>query len=119
MRAGIDAARQRRHLPQIVPMHTTARMFAAAGGVEPDVAAWPDLARALLFGPLTPSSFRLSGRDALPDASARVQQDASAFGAITSSSLTFEQCAQLQSLAAVSRDLDFAALVGQLTATNS
>ena len=42
--------------------------FAAAAGLDPDIAAWPGLARALLFGPLTPSSFRLSGRDALPDA---------------------------------------------------
>ena len=84
-------------------------------GVDPDVAAWPALARALLFGPLSPSSFRLSGRDALPDAPSRVEQDAAAFGAITSPGLTAEQCAQLQSLAAVSRDLDFAALVGQLS----
>jgi dimethylaniline monooxygenase (N-oxide forming) len=96
-------------------MHTTARAFAAAAGVDPDVAAWPALARALLFGPLSPSSFRLSGRDALPDAPLRVEQDAAAFGAITSPGLTAEQCAQLQSLAAASLDLDFAALVGQLT----
>jgi len=119
MRAGIDAVRQRRHLPQIAPMHTMARAFAAAAGVDPDIAAWPGLARALLFGPLTPSSFRLDGRDALPDAEARVARDAQAFGAITSSVLTAEECARLQALAAVSRDLDFAAMVGQLTASRS
>ena len=62
--------------------------FAAAAGIEPDIAAWPELARALLFGPLAPSSFRLSGRDALPDAAARVARDAEAFGAITSPVLT-------------------------------
>jgi len=119
MRAGIDAARRRRHVPQIVPMHTTARTFAAAAGIEPDIAAWPELARALLFGPLAPSSFRLSGRDALPDAAARVARDAEAFGAITSPVLTTDECARLQALAAVSQDFDFAALVGQLTASKS
>ena len=119
MRAGVEAVRRRRHLPQIVPMHTTARVFAAAAGVDPDLAAWPGLARAVLFGPLTPSSFRLSGRDALPDAPARVERDAAAFGAVTSPVLTGEQCAQLQALGAVSRDLDFAALVGRLTAASS
>ncbi|MEO7271017.1 MAG: dimethylaniline monooxygenase, partial [Vicinamibacterales bacterium] len=117
MRAGIKAVRARRTLPQLVPMHTTARTFAVAAGVEPDLAAWPDLARALLFGPLTPSSYRLTGPDALADAPARVARDAAAFGAITSSSLTAEQCAQLQGLAAVSRDLDFAALVGRLASS--
>jgi hypothetical protein len=96
-------------------MHTTARVFATAAGVDPDVAAWPGLARALLFGPLTPSSFRLSGRDALPDAAARVERDAAAFGAVPTPVLTGDQRAQLQALAAVSRDLDFAALVGRLT----
>jgi hypothetical protein len=44
--------------------------------------------RALLFGPLAPSCFRLEGPDALPDAPARFQRDAAAFGAITSNELT-------------------------------
>ena len=119
MRAGIDAVRRRRHLPQIVPMHTTARAFAAGAGVDPDIAAWPGLARALLFGPLTPGSFRLSGRDALADAPARVEHDAAAFGAVTSPVLTTDECATLQALAAVSQDFDFAAMVGALTASRT
>ncbi len=44
--------------------------------------------RALLFGPLAPSCFRLEGPDALPDAAARFARDAAAFGAITSNELT-------------------------------
>jgi hypothetical protein len=44
--------------------------------------------RALLFGPLAPSCFRLEGPDALPDAPVRFERDAAAFGAITSNELT-------------------------------
>ncbi len=49
---------------------------------------WPNLRRALLFGPLAPSCFRLEGPDALPDAPDRFVRDAAAFGAITSNELT-------------------------------
>ena len=65
---------------------------------------------------VTPISYRLSGRDSLPDAAERVVRDASAFGVVPSLQLLPEQCAQLQALAAVSRDLDFATFVGQITA---
>ena len=54
-------------------------------------AAWKigrTCSRALLFGPLAPSCFRLEGPDALPDAQARFVRDAAAFGAITSNELT-------------------------------
>ena len=43
--------------------------------------------RALLFGPLAPSCFRLEGPDALP-MRVRFERDAAAFGAITSNELT-------------------------------
>ena len=46
------------------------------------------LRRALLFGPLSPSVFRLEGPDALPDAAAGFARDAAAFGAITDNELT-------------------------------
>jgi dimethylaniline monooxygenase (N-oxide forming) len=115
MRKGVEAYRARRHLPQGVPMHTTARIFAGEAGVEPDVTRWPDLVRPLLFGPLTPISYRLSGPDSLPDAAERVVRDASAFGAMPSTHLSPEQCTQLQTLAALTHDLDFAAFVSQIT----
>jgi cation diffusion facilitator CzcD-associated flavoprotein CzcO len=116
MRQGVEAYRARRHLSQIVPMHITARIFAGAAGVEPDVAAWPALVKPLLFGPLTPISYRISGRDPLPEAVERTVRDASEFGVAPPSDLTREQCAQLQALAAASRDDGFAAFVSHVTA---
>jgi hypothetical protein len=69
-------------------MNVAALTFARAAGVEPRPDEWPGLDRALLFGPLAPSCFRLTGPDALPDAPARFQRDAAAFGAITSNERT-------------------------------
>jgi hypothetical protein len=69
-------------------MNLVAIEFARAGRVEPRLEAWPKLRRALLFGPLAPSCFRLEGPDALPDAGERFAQDAAAFGAIASNDLT-------------------------------
>ena len=69
-------------------MNLVALAFARAAGVEPRLDNWPQLRRALLFGPLAPSCFRLEGPDALPDAPGRFARDAAAFGAITSNELT-------------------------------
>jgi dimethylaniline monooxygenase (N-oxide forming) len=87
-RAAIDGYRSRRGLPQKTRMNLAAVAFARAAGVEPCLENWPHLRRALLFGPLAPSCFRLDGPDALPDAPARFARDAAAFGAITSNELT-------------------------------
>lgn len=62
--------------------------FARAAGVEPRLDNWPQLRRALLFGPLAPSCFRLEGPDACPDAPQQFGRDAGAYGAITSNELT-------------------------------
>lgn len=87
-RRSIDEYRSRRGSPQKTQMNLAAITFARAAGVEPDVDSWPHLRRALLFGPLTPSCFRLEGPDALADAPTRLARDAAAFGAITSNELT-------------------------------
>lgn len=87
-RAAIDAYRARRGGPQKTRMNLAALTFARAAGVEPHLKRWPHLRRALLFGPLAPSCFRLEGPDALPDAPARFARDAAAFGAVTSDELT-------------------------------
>lgn len=87
-RSAIDAYRARRGLPQKSRMNLVALTFARAAGVEPQLENWPHLRRALLFGPLAPSCFRLEGPDALPDAPIRFVRDAAAFGAITSNELT-------------------------------
>jgi hypothetical protein len=69
-------------------MNLVALAFARAAGVEPVLANWPDLRRALLFGPLAPSCFRLDGPDAMGEAATRFASDAAAFGAITSTEFT-------------------------------
>jgi dimethylaniline monooxygenase (N-oxide forming) len=87
-RSSIDSYRARRGMSQKTRMNVAALTFARAAGVEPCLDNWPHLRRALLFGPLAPSCFRLEGPDALPDAPARLARDAAAFGAITSNELT-------------------------------
>jgi len=83
-RRAVELCRSRRGMPQKSRMNVAALGFARAAGVEPPLQDWPDLHRALLFGPLAPSSFRLHGPDALPDAATRFARDAAAFGAVTS-----------------------------------
>jgi dimethylaniline monooxygenase (N-oxide forming) len=88
LRLSIDAYRSRRGMPQKTQLNLVALTFARAAGVEPRLEDWPHLRRALLFGPLAPSCFRLDGPDALPEAPARFERDAAAFGAITSNEFT-------------------------------
>ena len=88
LRSSIEAYRARRGMSQKTRMNLVALTFARAAGVEPNPDEWPHLRRALLFGPLAPSCFRLQGPDALPDAPARFARDAAAFGAITSNEMT-------------------------------
>ena len=87
-RREINRYRSRRGLPQKTRMNVVALMFARAAGVEPALHSWPQLHRALLFGPLAPSCFRLEGPDALPDAAARLAREAAAFGAVTTNHLS-------------------------------
>jgi hypothetical protein len=87
-RTAVDGYRSRRGQSQKTRMNLAALTFARAAGVEPNPDNWPHLRRALLFGPLAPSSFRLEGPDALSDAPARFARDAAAFGAITTNELT-------------------------------
>ena len=87
-RSSVAAYRSRRGMPQKTRMNLATLTFARAAKVEPHLENWPQLRRALLFGPLAPSSFRLEGPDALPDAADRFACDAAAFGAITSNDLT-------------------------------
>ena len=119
MQAGVAAYQARRGGPQLLLMNSAALLFAREAGVEPDLHQWPELARALLFGPLSPVTFRLSGRDSLPEAPLRVAQDATAFGAIPTSEFTPEQQARLQALAAARHDAAFVRFVERVTATTS
>ena len=74
-----------------VPMHVMAMLFSRLGGVEPDFTDYPDLERALLFGPLSPASFRLTGADAEASAYERTIRSAEAFGHIVGKEFSPEQ----------------------------
>jgi dimethylaniline monooxygenase (N-oxide forming) len=87
-RSAIEACRARRGMPQKTRMNLAALTFARAAGCEPTLDDWPDLRRALLFGPLAPSCFRLQGPDAVPAAAETFAREAAAFGAVTSNELT-------------------------------
>ncbi|MGO4443222.1 flavin-containing monooxygenase [Mycobacterium sp. 2YAF39] len=87
-RTAIADYRARRGSSQKTRMNLAALTFARAAGVEPQLENWPGIRRALLYGPLAPSCFRLEGPDALPDAQARFARDAAAFGAIISNAMT-------------------------------
>jgi len=116
MEAGLARYRARRGGPQDVPMHAAAVRFARGAGVEPDAERWPELARALLFGPLSAISFRLSGPDSLPDAPRRTAEVAASQGAVPTPVLTPDQRAQLQMLAAARRDASLARILEGLAA---
>lgn len=98
MRAHIAALQPRSGPAPMLRMHTWARLLADQAGVEPVPAHWPELTRALHFGPQSPASFRLNGPDALPEAAQQVQADAAAFGAIPDGTLTAEERMQLDAL---------------------
>jgi cation diffusion facilitator CzcD-associated flavoprotein CzcO len=91
LREGVARYQARRGQPQEQVMEAMALTFSRLLGVEPDVERYPQLARALMFGPLSPASFRLTGPDALPDAAERYAADAAVCGASTSPQLTDEE----------------------------
>jgi cation diffusion facilitator CzcD-associated flavoprotein CzcO len=114
MEDGIEEWRARRGNSQAVSAPPLVRIFAREAGVQADLYQWPQLARALLFGPLSPISFRLNGRDSLPEAPDQVAEDARAFGAIPSPVLSRDECAQLQELAREWGNEEFTQFVARL-----
>ncbi|WP_267221500.1 flavin-containing monooxygenase [Dyella silvae] len=91
MERGLNACRAMRERNQESVLHQTAICLARHAEVEPDLERWPDLERALLFGPLSPVSFRLQGADSLDDAHVRTKAAAAAFGAIRSTTFTSDE----------------------------
>ncbi len=114
LEAGVEAYRARRGGPRELPCHAAAMLFARATGVEPNLGQWPELGRGLMFGPLTPASFRMTGRDSLPDAPARFAEEIKAFGCMSSDQLTPMQAGQLQALAGARHDEAFARFVASV-----
>ena len=101
MQLGLDACRAGGGAPQKTKMNLIALLFARAAGVEPEPQRWPELRRALLFGPLAPVSFRLQGRDALPDAAARSAGEAMAFGCVQSPAVLRRRAAEAATTRAI------------------
>lgn len=77
--------------PQSIPMQVLALLFARNARVEPDLGQWPELERALLFGPLSPVSFRLQGPDSLEEAPTLTAAAAASFGGIRSPEMNDEE----------------------------
>jgi dimethylaniline monooxygenase (N-oxide forming) len=114
MRKGIAAYRAGRGGPQLKSGNRLALMFAREAGIEPDLRQWPGLARALLFGPLSAISFRLSGPDGLSEAPARIMADARALGTIVDQEFTPEEITQLEALAVARNKPEFSDFVNQM-----
>jgi dimethylaniline monooxygenase (N-oxide forming) len=104
MWAGIATYRSKRGGPQLQSMHTISLMFAREAHVEPDLSQQLTLARALLFGPLTSVSFRLSGPGSLPDVAAQITAEARAIGTVVSPQFSTEELTKLQVLASARND---------------
>ncbi|MES2713510.1 MAG: FAD-dependent oxidoreductase [Pseudomonadota bacterium] len=98
--ADMSQARYRtaRSGPTAIPMHMLATLFARNAGVEPNPDRDPQLRRALLFGPLSPDSFRLEGPDLRTDAAGRTLRAAAAFGRTTSMEMTAEELGQVEAI---------------------
>jgi dimethylaniline monooxygenase (N-oxide forming) len=114
MCAGIATYRSQRGGSQKPSMHTMSLLLAREAGVEPDLSQHPALARALLFGPLTSISFRLSGPDCLPDIAARIAAEARALRTVVSPEFSAEELTQLANLAAARKDSPFTDFVNRV-----
>jgi len=101
---GAAAYRASRGKVPLRPMHAVALRFARLAGVEPEPAAWPGLARALLFGPLSAASFRLTGPDALADAPERIAADAALHRTAPDPAFSAQERGLVRELAALAAD---------------
>ncbi|MCG8530048.1 MAG: FAD-dependent oxidoreductase [Desulfovibrionales bacterium] len=102
------------HLHGMLFVNRLTIQHARLSGFEADMAAYPELARYLLFGPLTPATFRLSGVDALPDGAERVVREAHTYSQMTSPRMTGEEQRMLRNLAERKNDPAFSAIVLQI-----
>jgi len=100
MLAGIAEHRQWKSRFREVMVHNMVVMLAQSAGVSPDLLKRPELAKALLFGPLSPVQFRMDGHGSLPDAAKRFAADAAEFGCVTTPKLDPHQLQRLEMVAA-------------------
>jgi hypothetical protein len=100
MLAGIAAHRKWKRRFKEVVVHDMVLLFSQAAGVAPDLVKRPELAKALLFGPLSPVQFRMDGHDKLPDAAARFAEAVAEFGCVTNLQFETHELKGLEMLAA-------------------
>ena len=67
-----------RPVPPVFAHHVLAVDLAEAAGVSPDLGKHPELAEALLFGPMLPARYRLDGPGSRPDAAELFQRQVAA-----------------------------------------
>lgn len=97
--AGLAAHRKwRRHFHEVV-FHDMALLFAEAAGVAPDLRKRPELAKALLYGPLSPVQFRMDGPGCRAGADQEFASEAARFGCITSPQFAAPELQGLEMLA--------------------
>ena len=115
MMAGIREFQAWKKMHKETLFHEMAMTLSQEAGVTPQLHKHPELARALLFGPLAPSQFRLDGHGQREDAGKAFAVAASAFGCITSPALSDAQMAGLVMVArAMPEDTSLAALLSML-----
>jgi len=98
MQAEAGALREMLRMGAPLLYHDVVVDLARAAGVEPDVTEHSALAGELVFGPIVPSQFRLTGRGAFPDGESRVRADLDGLGRAHAAVLP-EQIAMLERLA--------------------
>jgi dimethylaniline monooxygenase (N-oxide forming) len=93
LRAGVAEWRQQKRITHELMLNNLAVMLAEDAGVAPRLDARPEIARALLFGPLAPAQFRLDGHGSQPEALPRFVEAIGSFNGDTSPVPTPEQLA--------------------------
>ena len=83
-----------------VMVHDMVQLFAQAAGVEPEMLKRPELAKALLFGPLSPVQFRMDGHGKLHDAAERFAEAVAEFGCVTNLQFDPHELKSVEMLAA-------------------
>lgn len=95
MQAGLDDYFAGWDLPQKIPMHQLALLFSREMGAQPEPGDAPGRERAVMFGPLSSTAFRLRGPDYLPHAAETLSDEARRFGMEEQSSFSPEELALL------------------------
>jgi len=78
--------------------HVVVIRFSRLIGTEPPLDEYPELERALMFGPLAPISFRIHGPEKLQHAEEEFREEIARFGCMTSLQLTPEERQRMDAL---------------------